>query len=222
MTTPSPWLAWRPGRKACRWASPPAPLLWLPLTLPHVRQWPASSSSPSSQASPSVIFPRPCSRVSDLTDVYPPAKRSEVMRRVKGQGTSAELAVRRLVWSLGGRYRLNRADLPGKPDLVALRAGGSRIFCSRLLLARPRLPARRSHAENQSRLLAGEDRRQPDPRWGFPGRARGGRLESADRLGMRVEGPGGAGDARSVLARRRRYPFGAKGMIMVTRRRYST
>ncbi|HEY1415838.1 MAG TPA: very short patch repair endonuclease [Caulobacteraceae bacterium] len=53
-----------------------------------------------------------------MTDVYPPAKRSEVMRRVKGRDTSAELAVRRLVWSLGGRYRLHRADLPGKPDLV--------------------------------------------------------------------------------------------------------
>jgi DNA mismatch endonuclease (patch repair protein) len=53
-----------------------------------------------------------------VTDVYDPAKRSAVMRAVKGKGTSAELAVRRLVWSLGGRYRLNRADLPGKPDIV--------------------------------------------------------------------------------------------------------
>jgi DNA mismatch endonuclease (patch repair protein) len=53
-----------------------------------------------------------------VTDVYPPAKRSEVMRRVKGRSTAPELVVRRLVWSLGGRYRLNRADLPGKPDLV--------------------------------------------------------------------------------------------------------
>jgi DNA mismatch endonuclease (patch repair protein) len=52
------------------------------------------------------------------TDVYGPAKRSAVMRAVKGRGTSPELAVRRLVWSLGGRYRLNRADLPGKPDIV--------------------------------------------------------------------------------------------------------
>ncbi|HEY2178564.1 MAG TPA: DNA mismatch endonuclease Vsr [Caulobacteraceae bacterium] len=52
------------------------------------------------------------------TDVYPAAKRSEVMRRVKGRGTSTELKVRRLVWSLGGRYRLNRADLAGKPDIV--------------------------------------------------------------------------------------------------------
>src|SRR5258708_30535913 len=40
------------------------------------------------------------------------------MRRVKGTGTSPEVTVRRLIWSLGGRYRLNRTDLPGKPDIV--------------------------------------------------------------------------------------------------------
>ena len=43
------------------------------------------------------------------------------MRRVKGRGTGPELAVRKLIWSLGGRYRLNRADLPGKPDIVLAR-----------------------------------------------------------------------------------------------------
>ena len=53
-----------------------------------------------------------------MPDVYGPAKRSAVMRRVKAVGTGPELAVRRIVWSLGGRYRLNRADLPGKPDIV--------------------------------------------------------------------------------------------------------
>jgi len=53
-----------------------------------------------------------------LTDVYNAEKRSAVMRRVKGRGTTPELEVRRLVWRLGGRYRLNRADLPGKPDIV--------------------------------------------------------------------------------------------------------
>jgi DNA mismatch endonuclease (patch repair protein) len=53
-----------------------------------------------------------------VTDVYGPEKRSAVMRRVKGRGTGPELAVRKLIWSLGGRYRLNRADLPGKPDIV--------------------------------------------------------------------------------------------------------
>jgi DNA mismatch endonuclease (patch repair protein) len=53
-----------------------------------------------------------------LTDVYGPDKRSAVMRRVKGAGTGPELTVRRLIWRLGGRYRLNRKDLPGKPDIV--------------------------------------------------------------------------------------------------------
>jgi DNA mismatch endonuclease (patch repair protein) len=40
------------------------------------------------------------------------------MRAVGSTGTAPELAVRRLIWRLGGRYRLNRADLPGKPDIV--------------------------------------------------------------------------------------------------------
>ena len=53
-----------------------------------------------------------------MSDVYGPEKRSAVMRRVKDRGTTPELRVRRLIWSLGGRYRLNRADLPGKPDIV--------------------------------------------------------------------------------------------------------
>ena len=53
-----------------------------------------------------------------MTDVYGPEKRSAVMRRVKGSGTTPELVVRRLIWRLGGRYRLNRTDLPGKPDIV--------------------------------------------------------------------------------------------------------
>jgi DNA mismatch endonuclease (patch repair protein) len=53
-----------------------------------------------------------------LTDVYSPEKRSAVMRRVKGQGTTPEKTVRRLLTALGARYRLHRKDLPGKPDIV--------------------------------------------------------------------------------------------------------
>jgi len=52
------------------------------------------------------------------TDVYPPAKRSAVMARVKGRDTGPEKIVRGLLWGLGARYRLNRKDLPGKPDIV--------------------------------------------------------------------------------------------------------
>ncbi len=53
-----------------------------------------------------------------MTDVYPPEKRSAVMRRVKGKDTSPELKVRKALTRLGARYRLQRKDLPGKPDIV--------------------------------------------------------------------------------------------------------
>lgn len=45
-------------------------------------------------------------------------KRSEIMSRIRGKNTSPELTIRKLVYSLGYRYRLYSKDLPGKPDLV--------------------------------------------------------------------------------------------------------
>ena len=49
----------------------------------------------------------------------PPAEdRSRIMRAVKGRNTGPEMTVRRLLHSLGYRYRLHRSDLPGKPDLA--------------------------------------------------------------------------------------------------------
>ena len=45
-------------------------------------------------------------------------KRSEMMKKVRGKNTAPELAVRKLVYSLGYRYRLHGKNLPGKPDLV--------------------------------------------------------------------------------------------------------
>jgi len=47
-----------------------------------------------------------------------PEKRSRIMRAVKSSGTAPEIVVRRMVHRLGYRFRLNRKDLPGKPDLV--------------------------------------------------------------------------------------------------------
>lgn len=47
-----------------------------------------------------------------------PEDRSRVMRAVKSRDTGPEMAVRRLVHSMGYRYRLHPKDLPGKPDLV--------------------------------------------------------------------------------------------------------
>ena len=40
------------------------------------------------------------------------------MRTVRGRDTAPELAVRRLLTQLGYRYRLHRADIPGKPDIA--------------------------------------------------------------------------------------------------------
>lgn len=40
------------------------------------------------------------------------------MQRIKSKGMKPEMLVRRLVHRLGYRFRLHRADLPGKPDLV--------------------------------------------------------------------------------------------------------
>ncbi|MGK8199381.1 very short patch repair endonuclease [Burkholderia cepacia] len=45
-------------------------------------------------------------------------KRAEIMRSVKTSGSSAELVVRKAVWALGFRYRLNVKTLPGSPDLA--------------------------------------------------------------------------------------------------------
>ncbi len=40
------------------------------------------------------------------------------MAQVKSKGMKPEMQVRRLLHGLGYRYRLHRADLPGRPDLV--------------------------------------------------------------------------------------------------------
>lgn len=53
-----------------------------------------------------------------MADKLSKAQRSANMRRIKSKGTSPEMRIRRLVHSLGFRYRLHRKDLPGKPDLV--------------------------------------------------------------------------------------------------------
>ena len=45
-------------------------------------------------------------------------QRSALMSRIRGKDTNPELVVRRLVHSLGYRYRLHVRRLPGSPDLV--------------------------------------------------------------------------------------------------------
>jgi DNA mismatch endonuclease (patch repair protein) len=50
-------------------------------------------------------------------------ERSERMSRIKGKDTGPEMVMRRLVHSMGFRYRLHARDLPGVPDLVLPRLG---------------------------------------------------------------------------------------------------
>ena len=61
-------------------------------------------------------------------------RRSYNMSRVRSKNTGPEMAVRRLVYSLGYRYRLHDRSLPGKPDLV-FKGGEEGDFCSRMFLA---------------------------------------------------------------------------------------
>ena len=52
------------------------------------------------------------------TDIYSREKRSEIMSRVRSQGSKPEKLVRSLLHRRGYRFRLNRKELPGKPDMV--------------------------------------------------------------------------------------------------------
>ena len=51
-------------------------------------------------------------------DTVSPEGRSRIMSHVKGRDTTPEKRVRSLLHSMGYRFRLQRADLPGKPDIV--------------------------------------------------------------------------------------------------------
>ena len=51
-------------------------------------------------------------------DRVSPEIRSRTMRAIRSKDMKPELAVRRLVYGMGYRYRLHRHNLPGRPDLV--------------------------------------------------------------------------------------------------------
>lgn len=53
-----------------------------------------------------------------MTDILSTKDRSRHMSRIRGKNTKPELFVRRLVFSLGYRYRVHQDNLPGRPDLV--------------------------------------------------------------------------------------------------------
>lgn len=53
-----------------------------------------------------------------MADTITPERRSEIMSHIKSKDTSIELMVRRYLFSMGYRYRVNYKALPGKPDIV--------------------------------------------------------------------------------------------------------
>jgi DNA mismatch endonuclease, patch repair protein len=104
-------------------------------------------------------------------DTLTPKERSERMGRVRNKDTKPELVVRRLVHSLGYRYRLHSRTLPGHPDMVFARRGKvifvhgcfwhrhapscplTRMPKSKLDFWRPKFEDnKRRDAENQARL----------------------------------------------------------------------
>ena len=53
-----------------------------------------------------------------MADVVSPAKRSLMMSGIRGKNTRPEIILRKGMHSRGLRFRLHRAKMPGKPDLV--------------------------------------------------------------------------------------------------------
>lgn len=53
-----------------------------------------------------------------MVDRLTSEERSRNMSRIRSKGTGPERAVRSLLHRLGFRFRLNRSDLPGSPDIV--------------------------------------------------------------------------------------------------------
>ena len=53
-----------------------------------------------------------------MVDRLTPEQRSWNMSRIRSKNTKPELIVRSLLHRMGFRFRLNRKDLPGRPDIV--------------------------------------------------------------------------------------------------------
>lgn len=53
-----------------------------------------------------------------MPDTVSKERRSEIMSHIMSKNTSIELLVRKQLFALGYRYRVNYKQLPGKPDIV--------------------------------------------------------------------------------------------------------
>jgi len=53
-----------------------------------------------------------------MADIFARAKRSQIMSKIGHKDSKPELFIRKLIHSMGFRYRLHKKSLPGCPDLV--------------------------------------------------------------------------------------------------------
>lgn len=53
-----------------------------------------------------------------MPDTVSQERRSEIMSHIRSKNTSIELLIRKQLFALGFRYRVNYKKLPGKPDIV--------------------------------------------------------------------------------------------------------
>jgi DNA mismatch endonuclease (patch repair protein) len=60
--------------------------------------------------------------VSKLAIIKPNAARAATMRAVKSRDTGAELLVRKILHRIAPGYRLDRKDIPGRPDIAYIGA----------------------------------------------------------------------------------------------------
>jgi DNA mismatch endonuclease, patch repair protein len=65
-------------------------------------------------ASEDIVVPRFC----EANGFYTTPERSAQMKKIKSKNTKPELKLRKVLWQLGYRYRINVKKLPGSPDIV--------------------------------------------------------------------------------------------------------
>jgi DNA mismatch endonuclease (patch repair protein) len=53
-----------------------------------------------------------------MSDILSEEQRHRCMSRIKNKNTKPEILVRKFLFSKGFRFRLNKKDMPGKPDIV--------------------------------------------------------------------------------------------------------
>jgi DNA mismatch endonuclease (patch repair protein) len=62
-----------------------------------------------------------CIPFARMTDFLTRKRRSALMSKIRGKNTRPEMVVRRLLHTLGYRFRLHQRSLPGSPDIVFAR-----------------------------------------------------------------------------------------------------